>query len=98
MPKIRENLLNLEVFQYATSVYLNMSYYFISLREQARNLRTIIPPSGEYRYKRLTMGVSTPQEIFQEKMNEMFSGFGFIQAHIYDMLIVTKGDWSNHLK
>ena len=31
MPKIREMLLNLEVFQYATSLDLNMGYYYISI-------------------------------------------------------------------
>ena len=33
MPKINEILLKLEVFQYATSLDLNMGYYHIQLRE-----------------------------------------------------------------
>ena len=28
----------------------------------------------------------------------MFSGFEFIQAYIDDLLIITKGGWSNHLE
>ena len=31
-------------------------------------------------------------------MNEMFLGFEFIQAYINDQLIITKGDWSDHLE
>ena len=31
-------------------------------------------------------------------MNEEFCGFEFIRAYIYDLLIITKGDWSNHLE
>ena len=38
MPKICEMLLNLEGFQYATSLDLNMGYYHIQLREQVNNL------------------------------------------------------------
>ena len=28
----------------------------------------------------------------------MFRGFKFIQAYINDLLIIAKGDWSNHLE
>ena len=44
MPKIREMLLNLEGFKYATSPDLNMSYYHIHISEQASNLCVIILP------------------------------------------------------
>ena len=40
--KIRETLLKLEVFKYATSFYLNMSCYHICISEQASNLCTNI--------------------------------------------------------
>ena len=56
MPKIREMLLNLEVFQYAMSLDLNMVYYCILLNGQAIKLCTIILP-WEF-YKRLSMEVS----------------------------------------
>ena len=44
------------------------------------------------------MPVSNSPEIFKEKMNKMFCGFEFIWAYIDDLLIITKGDWSNHLE
>ena len=34
------------------------------------------------------MGVSNSPDIKQQKMNDLFHGFGFIQAYIYDMLIL----------
>ena len=74
-PKILGILLNLEDFQYNTSIDLNMDYYQIRLREQASKLYTIIRTWGKYRYKRLPMGVSNSPDIFQEKMNKMFRGF-----------------------
>ena len=44
------------------------------------------------------MPVSNSPEIFKEKMNKMFCVFEFIWAYIDDLLIITKGDWSNHLE
>ena len=44
------------------------------------------------------MGIFNSQEIFQEKINEMFCGFEFIRTYINYLLIITKGDWSDHLK
>ena len=89
MPKIREMLLKIEGFQYATPLDLNMGCYHIGLSEEASNLCTIIIPWVKHKYKRLPMGVCNPPDIFQEKMNEMFRGIGFIRAYIYDLLIIT---------
>ena len=58
MPEIREIILNLEGFQYATSLNLNMGYYHIRVSKQDSNLCTIILPWGKYQYKCLPMGVS----------------------------------------
>ena len=96
MPKIREILLNLEGFQYATSLELNMGYDHIRLSDQDNNLCTIILPWGKYKYRSLLMGICNFPDIFQEKTNNFFRGFEFIRAYIDDLLIITKGDWSDH--
>ena len=44
------------------------------------------------------MGVANPPEILQHKMNDLFHGFEFIRVYIYDLLILTKGDWKNHIQ
>ena len=44
------------------------------------------------------MGVSNSLDIFQEKMNQNFRGFYFIQAYIDNLLIITKVYWSDHLE
>ena len=96
-------LLNIEGFQYATSLDLNMGYFYISLgkqvfiRKQEINACTIILPWIIYKYKRLPMRECNSPEILQAKMNEIFCVFDFIIAYIYDLLIINKGDWSNHL-
>ena len=71
LPNIDEIILNLESFTYDTSLYLNIGYYHRHLSETANNLCTIIPPWRKHKYKRLTMVVSNPPEIFQEKMKNV---------------------------
>ena len=75
-----------------------MGYYHIRLSDEASHPCTIILPWRKYRYKHLPMGVSNSLDIFQEKMNEMFHRFEFIQAQTCDLFIITKGYWSNHSK
>ena len=43
------------------------------------------------------MGVANSPETFQQKMNDLFHVFEFICAYIDDILIITKGDWADHI-
>ena len=96
MPKINEILLKLEGFQYATFLDLEMGYYHIRLCENSSNLCTIIIPWGKYQHKHLPIGIANSPEIFQKKMNNLFHRFEFIRAHIDNLLILTKGYWTDH--
>ena len=90
-------LLKLEGFQYVTSLYFNMGYYHIRLRKNVSKLCTIILLWVKYHYKRLPMLVDNSPDIFQQNMNGLFNGFEFIRQYIDDFLILTKGDWTDHL-
>ena len=98
MPKTNEMLLKLEGFQYAMSIDLHMGYYHIRLSENSSNLCTIIILRGKYWYKRLPMVVANYPGIFQQKMNDLFHGFEFIRAYLDDILILTKGDLTDHMQ
>ena len=82
-------LLNLEGFQYATSLYLNMGYYHIRISKNASNLCMIILLWGKDWYKRIPMGVANSPDIFQQKINGLFHGFYFIREYIDNVLIST---------
>ena len=75
-------LLELEVFQYAMSLVLNMGYYNIRLSKNASNLCTIIIPWEGYHYKCLPMVIANSPDIFQQNMNDLFHVFGFMHAYI----------------
>ena len=44
------------------------------------------------------MGVSNSPYIFQQKINDLFHVFKFICAYIYDLLIITKVYWTDHVQ
>ena len=67
MSKIRYNIINLEYFQYATSLDLNMGYYHIRLSKYAIKLCPIILKWRKYKYKRLPMEVCNSPDILQEQ-------------------------------
>ena len=90
-------LLKLEVFQYDASLDLNMGYYNIRFIYNVSNLCMIIIPWGKYQYKRLPMGIDNPPDILQQNMNDLYHGFELIHAYIYDLLILTKGDWTDYV-
>ena len=48
--------------------------------------------------KKPTNRINNDPEIFQDKIDENFHGFGFLFAYVDDLLIITKGDWSGHLE
>ena len=44
------------------------------------------------------MGVSNSQEIFQDKINNLFQWFGFIREYMYKLLVLKKVDVKVYLE
>ena len=51
IPHIQNMLMNMEGFQYATSLDLNMGYYYLELSAKSKELCIIILPFGKYEYQ-----------------------------------------------
>ena len=98
IPNIQDMLLNLEGFQWATSLDLNMGYYHIELCPDSKKLCTLVFPFGKYEMQRLPMGLCNSPDIFQEKMSELFDGIEFVRTYIDDLLCLTKGTFEDHLE
>lgn len=97
IPKIQDLLQKLEGFQHATSLDLNMGYYHIELTPNSKRLCTIVLPFGKFEYQRLPMGLCNSPDIFQEKMSDLMRGLEFVRAYIDDLLVLTKGNFDEHL-
>ena len=98
LPKISDTLQQLEGFQYATSLDMNMGYYHLKLTPEASEMCTIVTEFGKYRYKRLPMGVSCSPDIFQSKIYDLLGDIEGTKAYIDDILVVNKGSFKDHLK
>ena len=98
IPNIQDMLLNLEGFQCATNLDLNMGHYHIELNPASREMCTIVLPFGKYEYQRLPMGLCNSPDIFQEKMSELMEGLDFVCAYIDDLLCLMKGTFEDHLE
>ena len=98
IPHIQDMLLNLEGFQYATSLDLNMGYYHIELNPDSKKYCTIVMPFGKYEYQRIPMGLCNSPDIFQEKMSELMEGLEFVRTYIDDLLVITKESFEDHLE
>jgi len=98
LPRIADVLQQLEGFQYATTLDLNMGYYTLKLTPGARDMTTIVTEFGKYRYKRLPMGVSCAPDIFQSKINELLGDINGVNAYLDDVLILSKGTFDKHLQ
>ena len=97
MPKIQDMLLKLEGFTYATSLDLNMGYYHIELHPESKKLCTLVFPWGKYEPQKLPMGLANSPDIFQEKMSNLFQDLEYVRTYIDDLLVITKGDYQDHL-
>ena len=73
LPRIGETMHQLEGFQYATALDLNMGYYTIRISPASQNTTTIVTEFGKFRYNRLPMGMCASGDIFQAKVDELLS-------------------------
>jgi len=98
IPNIQDMLLNLEGFQWATSLNLNMGYYHIRLDASSKELCTVVLPFGKCEHQAIPMGLCNSPDIFQEKMSELMEGLEFVRTYIDDLLCLTKGSYEDHLE
>ena len=98
IPRIQDMLQRMEGLTWVSAIDLNMGYYHINLSPESHQLCTIVLPWGKYSYNKLPMGLCNSPDIFQEKMNELFSGFEEVLVYIDNILIVTKGFFADHVE
>ena len=83
-------------YKYFTKLDLTMQYYALKLDEQGKDLCTIVAPFGEYRYRRLPMGLKFSPGIAQSTMEEILGDFD-IEVYIDDIAISSK-NYDEHIQ
>ena len=97
-PIIGDNMQQLEVFKYATSLDLNMGYYTIRLYPAIQDMTTVVTEFGKFRYNCLPMGMCASGYIFQAKVEKILSDIEGVKAYINDILVLRKDCFINHIK
>ena len=98
IPHISDTMQQLEGFQFATALDLNMGYYTIDLAESSKDITTIVTEFGKFRYNKLPMGMCISGDIFQAKVNELLGDIDGVKAYIDDILVLNKGTFSDHIE
>ena len=76
---------------------LNMRHYHIELPQGSKQLYTIVLPRGKHKYQKLPMGVCNSTNIPQEKISKIFEGFDMVHMYNYNVLVMTKIDFKDHI-
>ncbi len=84
----------LDGFQFATVLDLNMGYYTIQLDAESKDITTIVTEFGKFRYNMLPMGLVSSGNIFQAKVNELLGDIEGVKAYIDDILVLISGTWA----
>ena len=87
----------LEGFQYATSLVLNMIYYTIRIYPASQDMKTIVNEFGKFRYNCLLLDMCASVDIFQDKVDELLGDIEGIKNYIDDILVLNKNIFEKHI-
>ena len=90
LPIIGEAMQQLEGFQYAVALYLNVGYYTMGLSPARQDMTTIVTEFGKFRYNFLPMGMCALGYIFQSKVDELIGDIEGVKTYIDDILVFSK--------
>ena len=76
-------------------VDVKCGYWHVELDEQSSYLTTFNTPFGRYRYLRMPFGCKMSQDVFQQKMDQIFEGCPGVAA-IHDDIVVAGIDDADH--
>ena len=90
LPRIGETMQQLEKFQYATALDINMVYYTIRLSPASQDMTTIVTEIGTFRYNRFPMGMCASVDIFQSKVDKLLGDIDGVKTYINDIIVLRK--------
>ena len=86
----------LEGYQNATSLYLNMGYYTIRLSPTIQDMMTIVTEFGKFKYNRLPMGMCAYGDILQAKLDKLLGDIEGVKTYTDDKIVLCKDSFENH--
>ena len=97
LPRIGDNIQQLEGFQYPAALDLNMIYYNIRLSPASQDMTTIVTGFFKFRYNRLHVGMCDSGDIFQAKVDKILGDIEGVKTYINDILVLSKDSFENQI-
>ena len=97
LPDVKDVLRRMEGFTHATCLDVNMGYYHTLLDKHSQEICSIILPWGKYCYTRLPQGLNCSPDVFQERMDSIFSDIEHVFCYIDNILVVTHKGFDDHM-
>ena len=97
LPDVKDVLRRMEGFTHATCLDVNMGYYHTLLNKHSQEICSIILPWGKYCYTRLPQGLNCSPDVFQERIDSIFSDMENIFCYIDNILVVTHKGFDDHM-
>ena len=100
IPTLEDIQAKLNGANYFTSLDCSAGYWQVKLSEDSSMLTTFNTPFGRYRFLRMPFGISSAQEVFQKKLNQILEGIPGVVNYIDDILIYasTEEEHDNRLQ
>ena len=98
LPIIDKKIQQLEIFQYATALDLNMGYYTINILTASQDMTTIVTEFGKFIYNSLPMGMWAPGYILQAKVDDLLENTVGVKTYINAILVLRKERFSKHME
>ena len=77
LPRINDVIGSLDENIYFSNIDLTSGYFQMTLEEESQNLTAFITPMGLYKWKRLPMGLTSAQGLFQNLMELILAGLSY---------------------
>ena len=87
-PTLNDILPKLNNVQYMSIINASLGYHNLKLDKQSSYLMTFACPFGRYRYKCLLIGAALAGDIFQHKIDEIFSDMPSVFGIADDILVI----------
>ena len=87
-PTLNDILLKLNNVQYMSIIDVSSGYHNLKLEEKSSYLTTFTCPFGQYWYKCLPFGAAPADDMFQHKIEEIFSDMPSVFGIAYDILVI----------
>lgn len=87
MPTLNDITWRLSGQKFFSVFDVRSSFWQIELDLESSLLTTFICPFGRFRYTRMPMGISSAQEVFQKRLQEIFHGLDGVYNLVDDVLV-----------